>query len=115
PPRRQPDSMTSIFDDSLMLVTLHVPGEGWAMARGRVNPSTVRHTEDGPQLLPGFREALYDTVLDLINTSSGALVARRRVPGLFRLTRDALLYKTSFSEDGYLTIETFAIRLVRQR
>jgi hypothetical protein len=62
-------------------------------------------------LHPGYPDQLHDTVLDIIDTRSGALLARQRFPGLLYLTSNGTVYRRSFRDTGEVYIETFAIEV----
>jgi hypothetical protein len=94
------------LDDGIVLVVLHVPASDWQNARGWIDRS--RH----PQVVePGYREQLYDTILDVIDGRSGEVIARRRVPGRLRLTSSGALYRAEANEEGVIQFDAFELRL----
>jgi hypothetical protein len=122
-PTRPPRSSISGFamlSDTIMVVLVLVASPDWAKAEGHYDPATLHFVEDSPRLLPGYREQLHDTMVDIVNTSTGQLLSRTRVSGLMRISSDGTLYRNTFRSDGEIRVDAFALvpnlgQLLRRR
>lgn len=113
-PRAQPRVFRHSFgmlDDTLMIVLIRVPVPDWENVEGRVDlaKSDSTHTV----LYPGYVERLFDTVLDVLDVKNAVLLARERVGGLFTVSSDGMLYRSSTTRAGLIQVEIFSLEFGR--
>jgi hypothetical protein len=82
----------TVLDRELLVVAVHLPAENWHEARS----------------ISAIHE-LYDTVLDLVDVATGAVLARTRIPGWGRFTSDGTLYVPRESPIGLIYFDAWEI------
>jgi len=112
PTERRPTARpATVVDDFIarersLIVLVHVASTDWADAV--VQLDTTRYSNQSISE-PGYRQQLYDTMVDVIDIESGLLLARSRVPGMLSFTGDGTLYRTSVDELGVINVEAFSL------
>jgi hypothetical protein len=97
----------------LLIVVLHTAAADWRAASVRLD--TTRLTEEGfpTDAVPGYSQRLHDSIIDIIDPSTGQVIARTRVPGTLHVSGDRLLYRINVTEHGIVGAEMFTLKLYR--
>lgn len=113
-PARKPPTIVSdmaVLNDTLLMVVIHTAATDWQNVS--VPLDTTRLTEGGSPVhaVPGYRQRLTDTILDIVHIESGLLTVRSRLEGAFHSMGDGMLYRVSVDRVGVVGVETFALEL----
>ncbi|HUF50259.1 MAG TPA: hypothetical protein VMN60_05465, partial [Longimicrobiales bacterium] len=100
-------SAVRVLTSDLLIVLIHVPSENWQDAVARYD--TTRVFEGRATILPGYRQQLHDTMIDVIDVRTGSVLARARTAGRAVLTSDGTLYKSTVSDEGVIRVEAYEI------
>jgi hypothetical protein len=92
-----------------MLAVVHVPSANWRDAVGVVDKS--RGDADHEFLMPGYPQQLYDSIIDVLDVRSGAVLARHRVDGTLFLTSGGTPYRPVIEPSGMIRVEIFDVRV----
>ena len=108
-PARPRTHRTSIglLEDTLLVVLMREAAANWQELVDTINVGP-----DGKHAtyrVDSF-DRMFDTVIDVIDTKSGALLARHLFGGLLMFTSDGTLYRRSVSGTGLIRVEAFALR-----
>jgi len=95
------------MNDSMLVALGHVASLEWSEAESVAREAGVSVYTD-----PGTRQRRHDSVIDILNVRTGALMARTRVRGAASLGRDGTVYLPVISSIGVVGIEAFEIQLV---
>jgi hypothetical protein len=76
--------------------------------------AVTRYRPDGTTE-PGGTQRRYDTLVDVIDVETGALLSRIRLPSEVDITSDGTLYRPIVSAEGVISFEAFGIEFVDGR
>jgi hypothetical protein len=95
------------IDARHIVVVLHVAAEQWRSVQPVVD--SARSDPDHIVYRPGYRQDMVDTVIDILDSATGTLLARTKVKGGLSLSRSGVLYRPRVSDIGVIQVDVFDI------
>jgi hypothetical protein len=106
---RPPATRTGMWqmNDTLLVVVTRDGIENWRDIIGIID--TARSDEGHTQFQIGYADSWYDTIVDIVNISSGDLVVRQRFNGKYLITSNGTFYIRSVDQDGLIKVKTYSL------